>query len=152
MRGPGCARDPCGVDHPGLILAVAQIGHGHGTIAHRPDLVILDEPFSGLDNRLRDGIRDRTLELLKEEGAAVLLVTHEPDEAMRMADEIALMRAGRFDRQVVVDRPDKTGRAAILRVPMSSSPARRPRLRAQSMAARWRSWRRFWLSWGTWCE
>jgi iron(III) transport system ATP-binding protein len=34
------------------------------------------------------------LALLKEEGAAVLLVTHEPDEAMRMADEIALMRAG----------------------------------------------------------
>jgi iron(III) transport system ATP-binding protein len=49
----------------------------------------------GSDNRLRDGIRDRTLELLKEEGAAVL-VTHEPDEAMRMADEIALMRAGRI--------------------------------------------------------
>lgn len=58
--------------------------------------MLMDEPFSGLDNRLRDGIRDRTLELLKEEGAAVLLVTHEPDEAMRMADEIALMRAGRI--------------------------------------------------------
>ena len=55
----------------------------------------MDEPFSGLDNRLRDGIRDTTLEILKEEGAAVVLVTHEPDEAMRMADEIALMRAGR---------------------------------------------------------
>ena len=60
----------------------------------RPSLVILDEPFSGLDNRLRDGIRDATLDLLKEEGAAVLLVTHEPNEAMRMADEIALMRSG----------------------------------------------------------
>jgi iron(III) transport system ATP-binding protein len=54
----------------------------------------MDEPFSGLDNRLRDGIRDATLDLLKAEGAAVLLVTHEPDEAMRMADEIALMRSG----------------------------------------------------------
>ena len=56
----------------------------------------MDEPFSGLDERLRDGIRDDTLSLLKEEGAAVLLVTHEPHEAMRMADEIALMRAGRI--------------------------------------------------------
>ena len=64
-------------------------------LAPRPKVMLMDEPFSGLDNRLRDGIRDRTLELLKEEGAAVLLVTHEPDEAMRMADEIALMRAGR---------------------------------------------------------
>lgn len=64
-------------------------------LAPRPRVMLMDEPFSGLDNRLRDGIRDRTLELLKEEGTAVLLVTHEPDEAMRMADEIALMRAGR---------------------------------------------------------
>lgn len=63
-------------------------------LAPRPRVMLMDEPFSGLDNRLRDGIRDATLEVLKEEGAAVLLVTHEPDEAMRMADEIALMRAG----------------------------------------------------------
>ncbi len=63
-------------------------------LAPRPRVMLMDEPFSGLDNRLRDGIRDTTLELLKEEGTGVLLVTHEPDEAMRMADEIALMRAG----------------------------------------------------------
>ncbi len=65
-------------------------------LAPRPRIMLMDEPFSGLDNRLRDGIRDTTLDLLKEEGAAVLLVTHEPDEAMRMADEIALMRGGRI--------------------------------------------------------
>ena len=63
-------------------------------LAPKPRVMLMDEPFSGLDNRLRDGIRDTTLELLKAEGTAVLLVTHEPDEAMRMADEIALMRAG----------------------------------------------------------
>ncbi len=64
-------------------------------LAPRPKVMLMDEPFSGLDNRLRDGIRDTTLDILKEEGAAVVLVTHEPDEAMRMADEIALMRGGR---------------------------------------------------------
>ena len=63
-------------------------------LAPRPRILLMDEPFSGLDERLRDGIRDDTLALLKEEGAAVLLVTHEPHEAMRMADEILLMRAG----------------------------------------------------------
>ena len=63
-------------------------------IAPKPQLMLMDEPFSGLDLRLRDEIRDDTLGLLKEEGAAVLLVTHDPDEAMRMADEIALMRNG----------------------------------------------------------
>lgn len=65
-------------------------------LAPRPRIMLMDEPFSGLDNRLRDGIRDATLEVLKAEGAAVLLVTHEPEEAMRMADEIALMRDGRI--------------------------------------------------------
>ena len=63
-------------------------------LAPKPRVMLMDEPFSGLDNRLRDGIRDATLEILKEELTAVLLVTHEPDEAMRMGDEIALMRAG----------------------------------------------------------
>ncbi len=65
-------------------------------LAPKPKVMLMDEPFSGLDNRLRDGIRDDTLDLLKEEGTAVLLVTHEPGEAMRMADEIALMRNGRI--------------------------------------------------------
>ncbi|MFQ6549042.1 ABC transporter ATP-binding protein [Aestuariibius sp. 2305UL40-4] len=65
-------------------------------LAPRPHVMLMDEPFSGLDNRLRDEIRDHTLDLLKEEGTAVVLVTHEPDEAMRMADEIALMREGRI--------------------------------------------------------
>jgi iron(III) transport system ATP-binding protein len=65
-------------------------------LAPRPRVMLMDEPFSGLDNRLRDEVRDQTLSILKEEGAGVLLVTHEPDEAMRMADRIALMRDGRI--------------------------------------------------------
>ncbi|MCO4843819.1 MAG: ABC transporter ATP-binding protein [Yoonia sp.] len=65
-------------------------------LAPRPKIMLMDEPFSGLDDRLRDDIRDETLAVLKEEGAAVLLVTHEPAEAMRMADEIALMRGGKI--------------------------------------------------------
>lgn len=68
-------------------------------LAPRPRIMLMDEPFSGLDNRLRDGIRDETLTLLKEEDTAVLLVTHEPEEAMRMADEIALMRGGKIVQQ-----------------------------------------------------
>lgn len=68
-------------------------------LAPRPRIMLMDEPFSGLDNRLRDGIRDQTLDLLKAEDTAVLLVTHEPGEAMRMADEVALMRGGRIVQQ-----------------------------------------------------
>ncbi len=68
-------------------------------LAPKPRIMLMDEPFSGLDDRLRDDIRDETLDILKAESTAVLLVTHEPGEAMRMADEIALMRDGRVVQQ-----------------------------------------------------
>jgi iron(III) transport system ATP-binding protein len=65
-------------------------------IAPRPGVLLMDEPFSGLDKRLRDSVREETLSVLKETGATCLIVTHDPEEAMRMADKIALMRAGRL--------------------------------------------------------
>ena len=68
-------------------------------LAPGPGVMLMDEPFSSLDDRLRDEVRDATLELLKDSGAAVLLVTHEPAEAMRMGDEIGLMRNGRIVQQ-----------------------------------------------------
>ncbi|MEM6678438.1 MAG: ABC transporter ATP-binding protein [Pseudomonadota bacterium] len=65
-------------------------------LAPGPQVMLMDEPFSGLDTRLRDEVREETLAVLRPAGAGVLLVTHEPDEAMRMADRIALMRDGRI--------------------------------------------------------
>src|SRR6056297_3921344 len=68
-------------------------------LAPRPRIMLMDEPFSGLDNRLRHGIRDETLDILREQDTGVLLVTHEPNEPMRMADQIALMRHGKIVQQ-----------------------------------------------------
>ena len=65
-------------------------------IAPRPAVILMDEPFSGLDRRLRDAVRSDTLAILREARATCLIVTHDPEEAMRMADRIALMRAGRI--------------------------------------------------------
>jgi len=65
-------------------------------LAPKPQVMLMDEPFSGLDDRLRDDVRDATLEILKAENTTVLMVTHEPEEAMRMADRIALMRNGKI--------------------------------------------------------
>ncbi|MGH6947949.1 MAG: ABC transporter ATP-binding protein [Kiloniellales bacterium] len=65
-------------------------------LAPQPPVLLLDEPFSGLDERLRKQVRDETLHLLKNSGAATLMVTHDPEEAMFMADRIAVMRAGRL--------------------------------------------------------
>ena len=64
-------------------------------LANKPNLVLLDEPFSGLDSTLRSQVRDQTLHLLKKSGVSTLMVTHDPEEAMFMADKIALMREGR---------------------------------------------------------
>ncbi len=68
-------------------------------LAPAPRLMLMDEPFSGLDIRLRDQVRDQTLDLLKATGTATLMVTHDPEEAMRMADRIAVMRRGRVIQQ-----------------------------------------------------
>ncbi|MYZ47372.1 ABC transporter ATP-binding protein [Propylenella binzhouense] len=64
-------------------------------VVPRPGILLMDEPFSGLDSRLRDSVREETLAVLRETGATAIIVTHDPEEAMRMSDRIVLMRAGR---------------------------------------------------------
>jgi iron(III) transport system ATP-binding protein len=64
------------------------------TIVPRPQVILMDEPFSSLDQRLREVIRDDTLSILKETRATALLVTHDPQEAIEFADWIYLMRHG----------------------------------------------------------
>jgi iron(III) transport system ATP-binding protein len=65
-------------------------------IAPKPGVLLMDEPFSGLDARLRDQVRDETLAVMRETRATCVVVTHDPEEAMRVADRVALMRAGRI--------------------------------------------------------
>jgi iron(III) transport system ATP-binding protein len=78
-------------------------------IVPRPSVLLMDEPFSGLDRRLRDSVRDETLAVLRETRATAMIVTHDPEEAMRMADRIALMRRGRLvqvgDAEALYDTP-----------------------------------------------
>jgi iron(III) transport system ATP-binding protein len=63
-----------------------------------PRILLMDEPFSNLDKRTRDRIRDETTALLRESGTTAILVTHDPEDAMRVADRIMLMEAGRIAR------------------------------------------------------
>ena len=78
-------------------------------IVPRPGVLLMDEPFSGLDSRLRDSVRADTLSVLRETGATAVIVTHDPEEAMRMSDRIVLMRGGRIVQQggaeELYDRP-----------------------------------------------
>ncbi len=63
-------------------------------LAPRPRVVLLDEPFSSLDASLRAGLREETVRILKDAGVTVLMVTHDPEEALISADRIVLMRDG----------------------------------------------------------
>lgn len=63
-------------------------------LAPRPAMMLMDEPFSGLDTQLRDSVRSDTLNILAETGTPMLLVTHDPHEAMGMSDRVAVMREG----------------------------------------------------------
>ncbi|HWV54849.1 ABC transporter ATP-binding protein [Pseudorhodoplanes sp.] len=63
-------------------------------VVPRPSVLLMDEPFSGLDRRLRDDVRDETLSVLREARVSCIVVTHDPEEALRMGDRIALMNQG----------------------------------------------------------
>ena len=65
-------------------------------LAPRPAILLMDEPFSGLDARLRDTVREQTIGLLRDTRATTIIVTHDPEEALRVGDHIALMRDGRL--------------------------------------------------------
>lgn len=65
-------------------------------LAPRPAVFLMDEPFSGLDSRLKDSVRSETLAILRETRATAIVVTHDAEEAMLMADRIALLRDGRL--------------------------------------------------------
>jgi len=65
-------------------------------LAQRPRLMLLDEPFSALDTGLRAATRKAVAQLLSAAGITTILVTHDQAEALSFADQVAVMRAGRF--------------------------------------------------------
>ncbi len=71
-------------------------------LAPRPDVLVLDEPLSALDRRLRRQLRGEIARIQRETGVTTLVVTHDQEEAMALADRLVVMNAGRV---VGVDRP-----------------------------------------------
>jgi iron(III) transport system ATP-binding protein len=67
-------------------------------LAPRPDVVLLDEPFSSLDAALRTQLRGDVREILRAAGAAAIFVTHDQDEALTLGDRMAVMVRGRIDQ------------------------------------------------------
>ena len=67
-------------------------------LAPRPDLLLMDEPFSNLDVDLKERLSLEVREIIKASGATAVLVTHDQHEAFAMADEIGVMNAGRIEQ------------------------------------------------------
>ena len=65
-------------------------------LAHKPTLMLLDEPFSALDTGLRAATRKAVAKLLSDAGITTILVTHDQAEALSFADQLAVMRDGRL--------------------------------------------------------
>jgi iron(III) transport system ATP-binding protein len=63
-------------------------------LAPDPEIVLLDEPFSSLDASLRASVRAEVHDVLRLSGATTILVTHDQDEALSMADQVAILRGG----------------------------------------------------------
>ncbi|CAM3322771.1 ABC transporter ATP-binding protein [Paracoccus nototheniae] len=64
----------------------------------RPDLLLLDEPFSALDRKLRETMQVELKSLLRDRGITAIFVTHDQEEALGVSDRIAVMNAGRIEQ------------------------------------------------------
>jgi osmoprotectant transport system ATP-binding protein len=69
----------------------------------KPELLLLDEPFSGLDTMTRRSIHEQFLQLQAAEPISSVLVTHDPQEAINLADYIVVIKAGRVQQYGSVD-------------------------------------------------
>ncbi len=93
-------------------------------LAVSPDLVLLDEPLSALDRKLRETMQVELRSLLRQLGMTAIFVTHDQEEALALSDRIAVMNTGRIEQlavpQTIYDRPatpfvlDFVGQATVL--------------------------------------
>ena len=87
-------------------------------LAPRPEIVLLDEPFSNLDAALRGRLRREVRDILRAAGASAVFVTHDQEEALSLADEVALLLDGRIEQvappETLYLRPATRAAAAFL--------------------------------------
>ena len=74
-------------------------------LVREPDFLLLDEPFASIDALTRLKMHDLVLELWRQHGPSVLLVTHDVDEALLLADRAVVLERGRIRAHVAIDEP-----------------------------------------------
>lgn len=88
------------------------------SLAVKPDVLLLDEPFSNLDVGLRVRMREEVRQILKEAGVTAISVTHDQEEAMSISDRVAVMNDGRIEQvgppEIVFQQPTSRFVASFL--------------------------------------
>jgi len=74
-------------------------------LVREPELLLLDEPFAALDALTRSSVQQLVADLWSRRSCAVLLVTHDVEEALLLADRVLVMKGGRVAHEVAVDQP-----------------------------------------------
>ena len=82
----------------------------------QPDILLLDEPFSGVDPLTRADIHDQFLELMGAESTTVVLVTHDMAEATVLAEDIVVIREGAIVQQGPAERVRQSSDAYVTRL------------------------------------
>jgi len=88
------------------------------SLAPEPDILLLDEPFSNLDVRLRVEMREEVRRILKRAGVSAVSVTHDQEEALSISDRVAVMHEGRIEQvgtpETVFEHPESRFVASFL--------------------------------------
>lgn len=92
------------------------------SLAYRPQLVVLDEPFSGLDPLVRDEFLTGLLELTEREGWTVWVSSHDIEEVERLADQVSILAHGRIDLSEEVSELQERFRWVEVLLPQEASP------------------------------
>jgi ABC-2 type transport system ATP-binding protein len=103
------------------------------SLAYRPKLVVLDEPFSGLDPLVRDEFIRGLLELTEQEGWTVFVSSHDIEEVQRLADRVAIINRGKLALDETSDSLQSRFRAIEVVLPDDAKP---PVESAHRLAAR----------------
>ncbi len=127
--------DPAFCDRLGKLFAlppkrrIRQLSRGDrmkaaflGALSYHPRLLLLDEPFSGLDPAVREDLMDAIVDLTRQEEWTVLLSSHDMDEVERLADQIAVMENGRLRFQESTDSLLERCRAVRVPAALTSLP------------------------------
>lgn len=108
-------------------------------LADDPDIVLMDEPFSNLDMLLKTDVRQEVFDILREAGVTVVMVSHDPADALSEADKVIILEAGKLiqmDKPASVYQKPKTHYAAKIMGPINNLSKTKAKINGKNLLIR----------------